>query len=107
MALKWWLGAPVFPEEEAERTCPGCGKPSDIFGDHLLCCARNNYTQRHQAVQDALAGICTTSGQGFTREAALPDCPDGELRPADLLLSAFQSGAPTALDVTVAHGWQQ
>ena len=36
----------------------------------------------------------------------IPDCPDGELRPADLLLTAYQSGAPTAVDVTVAHGWQ-
>ena len=106
LALKWWLGVPIFPQEETERTCPGCGKPSDVYGDHLLCCARNNYTRRHQAVQDALVELCTTSGQGCIREAALPDCPDGELRPADLLLSAFQAGAPTAVDVTVAHGWQ-
>ena len=106
LALKWWLGVSIFPQEEAERTCPGCGQPSDTFGDHLLCCARNNYSKRHRAVQDALADVCTTSGQGFTREVTLPDSPDGELRPADLLLSNFQAGAPTALDVTVAHGWQ-
>jgi len=106
LALKWWLGAPIFPQEEQERTCPGCGRIADIFGDHLLCCARNNFTKRHQAVQDALAEICSTSGQGFTREVQIPDSPDGELRPADLLLAAFQSGAPTALDITVAHGWQ-
>jgi hypothetical protein len=106
LALKWWLGVPIFPQDEAERTCPGCGKASDVFGDHLLCCARNNYTKRHQAVQDSLFELCTSSGQGCAREVALPDCPDGELRPADLLLSAFQAGAPTAVDLTVAHGWQ-
>ena len=54
-----------------------------------------------------MADICTTSDKGFTREAPLLDCPDGELRPADLLLSSFQSGAPTVIDVTVVYGRQQ
>ena len=27
LALKWWLGTPIFPQEESERTCPGCGSP--------------------------------------------------------------------------------
>ena len=57
-------------------------------------------------MQDALVDLCTTSGQGCAREVPLPDCPDGELRPADLLLASFQAGVPTAVDLTVAHGWQ-
>ena len=68
LALKWWLGTPIFPQEEPERTCPGCGKVSDIFGDHLLCCARNNFSKRHQAVQDALGEICSASGQDIQKQ---------------------------------------
>ena len=30
---------------------------------------------------------------------------DGSLRPADLLLSTWYAGNPTAIDVTVSHGW--
>ena len=106
LALKWWLGLPLFHGPEEERTCPGCGRPCDLFGDHLLCCARNNFSRRHNAVQEAIANLLQASGQGFTTEAKIPDCPDGELRPADILLSSFQDGCPTALDLTVAHGWQ-
>ena len=72
----------------------------------MLCCARKNFSNRHNAVQEALSELLTSSGQGHTREAQIPSCPDGELRPADILLQAFQDGAPTALDVTLAHGWQ-
>ena len=74
--------------------------------DYLLCCVRNNFSNRHNAVQEALCELLTSSGQGHTREVQIPSSPDGELRPADILLSAFQGGAPTALDITVAHGWQ-
>ena len=36
----------------------------------------------------------------------IPLCPDGQLRPADLLLSSWSRGRDTAVDVTVSHGWQ-
>ena len=40
-------------------------------------------------------------------EAALPyGCADAALRPADVLLNAWTSGKYTAVDITVAHGWQ-
>jgi hypothetical protein len=106
LALKWWLGLPLFHGPEEERTCPGCGRPCDLFGDHLLCCARNNFSRRHNAVQEAIANLLQASGQGFTAEVKIPECPDGELRPAYILLSSYQDGCPTALDLTVAHGWQ-
>jgi hypothetical protein len=53
-----------------------------------------------------VANLLQASGQGFTCEAKIPEFPDGELRPADILLTSFQNGAPTALDLTIAHGWQ-
>ena len=105
LPLEGWLGLPLFHGPEEERTCPGCGRPCDLFGHHLLYCARNNFWRRHNAVQEAIANVLQASGQGFTTEVKIPDCPDGELRPADILLSSFQDGCPTALDLTVAHGW--
>jgi hypothetical protein len=79
----------------------------DQFGDHLVCCARNNFTHRHAAVQEALAAILTNSGQGFEREVVVPGQPEGDPRPADLLLRTWQDGKPTAVDITVCHGWQE
>ena len=55
-------------------------------------------------MQESLAGILATAGQGFIREVALPNCPN--LRPAYLLLRSFQDGKDVAVDLTVSHGWQ-
>ena len=56
----------------------------------------------HNAVQEAIVNLLQASGQRFTTEAKSPACPDGELRPADTLLSSYPDGCPTALDLTVA-----
>ena len=77
-----------------------------MFGDHLLCCKRNNFIHRHAAVQEGLAVLLAESGQAFTKEVPIPGCPDGQLRPADILLPAWDNGSDAALDVTVVHGWQ-
>ena len=48
------------------------------------------------------------AGQGHTLEAALPEgCADAALRPADILLKTWSKGMDTAVDITIAHGWQQ
>ena len=60
---------------------------------------------RHAAVQDTIFTIMSSSGQSVQREVALPSAQDAHLRPADLLLFNWHGGKPTALDVTVAHGW--
>ena len=65
LALKWWLGLPLFHGPEEERTCPGCGRPCDLFGDHLVCCARNNFSRWHNVVQEAIANLLQASGPGF------------------------------------------
>ena len=106
LGLKWWLGVPIVCADSDGVECPGCLKPVDLYGDHLLCCPRNNFNLRHAAVQEALANVFTASGQGFTREVTLPGQVDAELRPADLLLSSWQSGKPMAVDITVSHSWQ-
>ena len=95
VGLKWWLGAPLH----------GCGHDVDPEGDHFLCCVRNNFAPRHDAVQDALFTVLSSSGVSVQREVALPSNTDDHLRPADLLLDNWHAGAPTAVDVTVSHGW--
>jgi len=52
------------------------------------------------------ASLLSEAGQPFTKEVTIPDCPDGQLRPADILLPAWDSGKDTAVDITVVHGWQ-
>ena len=106
LGLKWWLGLPLIGASEDPVLCPGCGSQVDEHGDHLLCCPRNNYSKRHNALQECLANILTESGQGFATEVQVPNCPDAQLRPADLLLRAWDNGADTAVDLTVCHGWQ-
>jgi hypothetical protein len=105
LGVKWWLGLPLV--SDTQQTCPGCAAQVDSFGDHLMCCKRNNFALRHNSVQDALFNILSATGQGVQKEVPLPNQNDSHLRPADLLLSTWQDGKPTALDVTVCHGWQQ
>ena len=109
VALRWWLGLPLLLEGQqgSQAQCPGFTQLVDCHGDHLLCCKRNNFSKRHLAVQDALAAILSDAGQPFHKEVVIPECPDGQLRPADLLLTGWQGGQDTAVDVTVVHGWQQ
>ena len=107
LALRWWLGCPLMHYDPASPPkCPGCLSDVDPHGDHLLCCIRNNYTARHQAMQEALAQLLTDAGQPFEREVTLPNASDAQLRPADILLRSWQSGKDTAVDITVVHGWQ-
>lgn len=106
LGLRWWLGCPLLEAVDGDLKCPGCGMTVDVFGDHLLCCKRNNFLHRHTALQEGLAVLLTESGQSFTKEVAIPHCPDGQLRPADILLPGWDNGTDTALDVTLVHGWQ-
>ena len=105
--LKWWLGVPLVSHGCEAPVCPGCEAPVDIYGDHLLSCPRNNFSRRHNAVQEALASILTQCGQGFRKEARLPDSKDTDdhSRPGDLLLTAWQDGRDVAVDLTICHAW--
>ena len=82
----------------------------DVYGDHLLCCRRNNFYGRHFAVQEAFIAMAQAGDQPFRREVALSRSnshPEGQpLRPADLLLRAWQGGKDTAVDFTICHPLQ-
>ena len=102
LAMRWHLGLPLVP---APAPCPGCGRQADTFGDHFLCCPRNDFSLRHHAVRDALFAILSANGEAVTKEVPLAHAADDQLRPADLLLPGWKAGGPTAVDVTVTHGW--
>ena len=107
LGLRWWLGLPLIEVgDQVTPVCSGCQGTVDLFGDHLLCCPRINFAVRHNALKDALAGVLREAGQGVGVEVPIPDCQDASLRPADLLLRHLHAGKDTAVDLTVAHGWQ-
>ena len=106
LGLRWWLGATVLEVSDPAATlCPGCGLQVGPLGDHLLRCIRLNFAKRHNAVQDCLAVLLLETGQGVTREVRLPECPEGDLRPADLLIRHWSQGRDTAVDITISHAW--
>ena len=105
MGLKWWLGLPLFDLAEG-TVCPGCTAAVGEHGDHLVCCVRNNYSRRHNAVQEALGGLLQEAGQGWGKEVPLPDPLDAAIRPADMLIKCWTEGKDTAVDLTLSHGWQ-
>ena len=95
-------------DEAPTQCCPGCQKAVDVFGDHLLCCPRNNYSHRHGAVQEALVNCLVEAGQDVQKEAKIEDGDEEDrgLRPADLKLLHWEGGRHLAVDLTISHAWQ-
>jgi hypothetical protein len=78
----------------------------DQYGDHLLCCPRNNFATRHGAVQEKLFAYLVEAGQGVEKESVVPSEEGARLRPADIRLNHWEGGAHVALDLTICHAWQ-
>ena len=99
LLLRWWLGLPLFPGD-AGRPCPaGCGSTLDPFGDHLVACHRNQLTQRHHGVRDALQGVLGRFGVTCRREVPLAD----RLQiPGDLAVDHL-GPQPILVDLTFIH----
>ena len=76
----------------------------DVFGDHLLCCPRNNFSLLQCVMQEALASVLHGCGQLFSKEVEFPSGPPTNLRPAYLLLPSWCVSLPTAVDLTISHG---
>ena len=71
MGLRWSLGLPLLSQKQDGATCPACGTKVDVFGDHLLCCRRNNFYSRRFTVQESFAAMTQAWGQPFRREVQL------------------------------------
>ena len=96
--MKWWLGVSLTTPS-VSATCPSCGDALDSFGDHLLCCRKGGFYQRHTAVVRQLWHMCTAAGLTASCEVSF----DGSTRPADLLVPHWKGGGPLANDVSVVH----
>ena len=73
ICVRWHLGVPQLPQVNgADASCPACHTPVDVYGDHLLCCWKNNFYGRHFAVQESLVAMAQAGDMAFAREAALP-----------------------------------
>jgi hypothetical protein len=94
---RWWLGAPQVNGEATD--CPCCGGAMDVFGDHLVSCSKNQPTQRHNAVRDALAQSLRNHGITCRTEVAIGT----RRRPADVALDTFDPRGPLALDLVLHH----
>ena len=110
LGLRWVLGLPLLGQHRDGAECPACSQKVDVFGDHLLCCRRNNFYGRHFVVQESFVAMAQAGDQPFQREAPLLTqnrMPQGRpLRPADLLLKAWCGGKDLAVDVTISHPLQ-
>ena len=95
---KLYLGEPILPLNTA-LSCEACAESMDAFGDHLLCCRKSGFIQRHQTIVQQLWHFCNTAGFNATCEVSV----SGRARHADILLSHWQGRWPCAIDVSVVH----
>ena len=95
---KLYLGEPVMPLNQP-LNCEACAESMDAYGDHLLCCRKSGFIQRHQTLASQLWHLCTAAGFNATSEVSI----SGRCRPADILLPHWQAGGPCAIDISVVH----
>jgi hypothetical protein len=99
----YYLGLPIYQED---ASCPACGKPMDVFGDHAVGCGGSNERiTRHDLLRDALFAAAQTAALAPKKE--VPGLVLGNRsRPADVLLPTWPRGTPTAIDVRVVSSLQ-
>lgn len=71
----------------------------DAFGDHLVSCSKNQPTQRHNAVRDALTQTLRNHGVACRTEVVI----GSRRRPADVALDGFDARGPLAVDLVLHH----
>ena len=104
LVVKYRLGLAVFDQA---GPCPACLRPSDILGDHAMCCGTGGERiARHNHLRDAVFETAAAAGLGPVKEGRflLPGC---DRRPADVLVPNWAQGRDAALDVTVVTPLQQ
>ena len=101
LALRLWLGVPVFP---TPVRCP-CGQMVDRFGDHLLGCGHGPLRiRRHDALREIVYHALLNDHRGVRMEQrCLADRRD---RPGDVYHPSFLNGRPAYFDLTVRNTLQ-
>ena len=101
--VKFRLGCKIY---SVAGPCPACGKPSDVLGDHALCCGqKGERIARHNALRDVIYAVAASAALGPTKEGRFL-LPGSDRRPADVLVPHWAGGRDAALDVTVIHSLQ-
>ena len=95
--LKWWLGIPILSGTQQGVPCLKCQTALDCFGDHMVCCIKNDIQRRHLALQTSLADFVRTVGYPCDLEKGYGD----GTRAADILIPRWDSNGPAAVDVTI------
>ena len=101
--IRWHLGMLVLSPAKAGTSsakCHLCGDALDAFGDHTVCCPKNNPWQRHFLIQDYLLRQFRSAGIYCLREQSLLH---SERREADLLLPNWHGTTTLAIDLTIRH----
>jgi hypothetical protein len=109
LGLKWWLGLRIIP---SDTPCPACNVEMDVYGDHLLCCNHNNFSKRHNAIQNILLDALHAARIPHQREVPLSRhnttlSLQSQLRPADILLPCWSNSRDLAVDITISHPAQK
>ncbi|KAL6497080.1 hypothetical protein OROGR_029009 [Orobanche gracilis] len=100
--LGYRLGVALFP---VSKSCSTCSRSfdGDLFGDHaVLCVGMVGIKHRHNLVRDTILDVCFRSGISAGKEVdiGLRDESDRSLRPANLLLYAWDRGQEVFVDLT-------
>ena len=74
----------------------------DVFGDHSVCCSKNNIMRRHMVCQDSLVRLVHGAGKAARKEVG----PGDGCRPADVFIPAWDDKGPVAVDCTLRHTLQ-
>jgi len=79
--LKWHVGVPLLPADCADRPCPLCGEPVDIFRDHAVSCKKSGFGERN-GTQSFFCQVLTQARITHDREV---DVAGNGRRPANVL----------------------
>ena len=109
VALKWWLGIPLFPKgakcQLVSMEGRACGADLDEFGDHAVKCATGpTRIARHDGVNLAWFYIVRAAGFHPILEQHLD--PDSKRRSADTFVPNWTAGSGCAHDWVIPHVMQ-
>ena len=105
IAMKRWLGIPIFNEE---HMCVACHKQiMDIYGHHAaVCSVSGDRVKRHNALRDCFHEFCSNAAWGPVKEKPFL-LPFSSERPADIFVPNFSGGKGLVVDFACTCPIQQ
>jgi hypothetical protein len=105
IACRSRLHLPIGDQIPSKVYCTCKGSPRlDSYGDHLIRCNKNNFTNRHEKIIQVLLTIARQSGIPSQKEPRGTISKDSKrLRPDFIVPATIFTDQPTAFDVSIAH----